>query len=110
MSRRYNKELAIESGTPLGIAPRSDYSRVVIRDSVGRVISRDMKSVGDDIRRSEGRIYVDYIVKDGQKIAAPKGGKWLIKTSGTVSDARGKPEAKSLSFDKYAKLYWATKG
>lgn len=110
MSRRYNKELALESGTPLGIAPRSDYSRVVTHDSAGRIISRDMKTVGDDIRRSEGRIYADYIVKGGKKIPAPKGGKWVITTSGNISDVRGKPEAKGLSFDRYAKLYWATKG
>lgn len=74
MSRRYSKELALESGTPLGIAPRSDYSRVVTHDSAGRIISRDMKAVGDDIRRSEGCVYADYIVKGGKKSRHQKAG------------------------------------
>ena len=47
-------------------------------------------------------------VKNGKKIAAPAGGKWAIVT-GKNSNARGKPEAKGMSFDKYAKIYWATK-
>ncbi|CTS53173.1 TPA: hypothetical protein ACM6YW_005216 [Escherichia coli] len=108
MSRRYVKELAIESGTPLGIVPSSNYAKALNRDSVVKVISKDMNMVGNDLRRSESRVYAEYIVKNGKKIAAPVGGKWAIVT-GKNSNARGKSEAKGMSFDKYAKIYWATK-
>lgn len=67
MSRRYVKELAIESGTPLGIVPGSNYAKALNRDSVVKVISRDMNMVGDDLRRSENRVYAEYIVKNGKK-------------------------------------------
>lgn len=82
MSRRYVKELAIESGTPLGIVHGSNYAKALNRDSVVKVISRDMNMVGDDLRRSENRVYAEYIVKNG-KIAAPAGGKWAIVTGKT---------------------------
>ncbi|EFN1894099.1 hypothetical protein ACXL1S_000191 [Escherichia coli] len=108
MSRRYVKELAIESGTPLGIVPSSNYAKALNRDSVVKVISKDMNMVGNDLRRSESRVYAEYIVKNGKKIAAPAGGKWAIVT-GKNSNARGKSEDKGMSFDKYAKIYWATK-
>lgn len=70
MSRRYVKELAIESGTPLGIVPGSNYAKALNRDSVVKVISRDMNMVGDDLRRSENRVYAEYIVKNGKNCSA----------------------------------------
>lgn len=63
MGRRYVKELAIESGTPLGIVPSSNYAKALNRDSVVKVISKDMNMVGNDLRRSESRVYAEYIVK-----------------------------------------------
>ncbi|EML7084005.1 hypothetical protein FML35_18925 [Klebsiella oxytoca] len=110
MSRRYNKELALESGSPLGIAPRSDYSRFVKRDtSTGRFIDQDLRVVGNDLRRSAETVYKKYIVKDGKRVDAPRGTVFALTLPKEGFDAAGTPKSSSTNFDKYARLYWQTK-
>ncbi|HBY7808073.1 TPA: hypothetical protein MI737_00655 [Klebsiella pneumoniae] len=111
MSRRYSKELALESGSPLGIAPRSDYSGFVRRDSRGNVVSRDMKTVGDDMRRSEARFVRQVTTSDGRRIEAAKGKVFVINGSRVGQEDAGRKQTSATDdFSKYAKLYWATRG
>lgn len=110
MSRRYNKELALESGSPLGIAPRSDYSRFVKRDaSMGRFLEQDMRVVGDDLRRSAATVYKKYVVRNGKRIDAPQGTVFALTLPQEDFDAAGTPKSSSTGFDKYARLYRETK-
>ncbi|MDH8388904.1 hypothetical protein QIG56_29040, partial [Klebsiella pneumoniae] len=58
----------------MGIAPGSDYSGFVKRDSsTGKFLEQDMRVVGDDLRRSATTIYKKYIIKDGKRVDAPQG-------------------------------------
>jgi hypothetical protein len=110
MSRRYSKELALESGSPLGIAPRSDYSGFVKRDAKGSVVSHDMKTVGDDMRRSEVRFARQITTSDGRKIEADKGKVFVVNGSKvSQADAGRKQTSATDGFSKYAELYWSTR-
>lgn len=110
MSRRYSKELALESGSPLGIAPRSDYSGFARRDAKGSVVSRDMKTVGDDMRRSEVRFARHITTSDGRRIEAAKGKVFVIKGSKVSQEDAGRKQTSTTDdFNKYAKLYWSTR-
>ncbi|EAA4082909.1 hypothetical protein DO628_13335 [Salmonella enterica subsp. salamae] len=110
MSRRYSKELTLESGSPLGIAPRSDYSGFVKRDaSTGRFIEQDMRVVGGDLRKSTETVYRKYIVRNGKRVDAPQGKMFAVTIAREGFDATGTPKSDSTRFDKYAKLYWGTK-
>ncbi|OSZ20765.1 hypothetical protein BVZ24_00420 [Klebsiella pneumoniae] len=110
MSRRYSKELALESGSPLGIAPRSDYSGFVKRDSsTGKFLEQDMRVVGDDLRRSATTIYKKYIIRDGKRVDAPQGKMFAVTLHKEGLDAAGTPKSSSPRYDKYARLYWQTK-
>lgn len=57
MSRRYSKELALGVRIPWVSLLALTIPELQPMTLLVDFISRDMKAVGDDIRRSEGRVY-----------------------------------------------------